>query len=691
MKTSPIASAAFFVKIAPVCLLILASAAVAEESKATLEIKSISPTSPAQLKAGDRLTIAVEYRNPEARSVQIWARPYTGGRTTPGYRAHGSSAYTDTAGRIEGWFFFEQPTTVDEVRVEMVERAAGSDRKVLATISQPITATWTGTRAPVAATQPATAPASSPGARVGEPLDLKFTAVDGREVDLAKLRGKVVLIDFWATWCGPCIGELPHVLEAYRKFHDKGFEIVGISFDQDKAALERLTKERGMTWPQYFDGKGWKNDFGVKYGIRGIPAMWLIDQQGKVATTNGRQDLAGQVEKLLAGPSAASSPAAPSPTAPAAAAAKDAPVALKISETLLRKSGVFGFPQEQARVFCDTPELRFSVWSNGEYLYAQAVLWKDDDAALGKTGDGRAIGDTSELMLDVDADGTRTKDVDRSYMLNPWPALTGLHYSICLGGGATTHIKKDTSGRGAIRYLQFPDGRKVRVDSYVIPFAEISRKVADKVRLCFYGSSTKPPLTVNSAGHEASGRTYYGYNVPLTSYHDYVLAQGAVLPLDSVPDGRNDPSLVAPRHREPRPQIGAVAPEISAKDWLNASAAPTLAALRGQVVLVEFWATWCGPCIQSIPHLNALQKKYADRGFKLVSLTEQDRNGIESFTRRTPMNYLIGTEGEATFDRYGVSGIPAAFVVDKTGKIAWEGNSGDAALEGAIEAALGRN
>ena len=133
----------------------------------------------------------------------------------------------------------------------------------------------------------------------GSSVDIKFTAVDGRTVDLAKLHGKVVLIDFWATWCGPCMGEVPHVVETYQKFHDKGFEIIGISFDQDKAALERVTKEKGMTWPQYFDGKVWKNDFGVKYGIGGIPTMWLIDKEGRVATTDGREDLAGQVEKLL--------------------------------------------------------------------------------------------------------------------------------------------------------------------------------------------------------------------------------------------------------------------------------------------------------------------------------------------------------------------------------------------------------
>lgn len=134
----------------------------------------------------------------------------------------------------------------------------------------------------------------------GKPLPIKFTAVDGREVDLTNMKGKVVLVDFWATWCGPCVAELPHVKEAYEKFNKKGFEIVGISFDSDKKALEKFVKENGTAWPQYFDGAAWGNKFGREYGINSIPTMWLVDKEGKVADLNARGDLADKVEKLLA-------------------------------------------------------------------------------------------------------------------------------------------------------------------------------------------------------------------------------------------------------------------------------------------------------------------------------------------------------------------------------------------------------
>jgi thiol-disulfide isomerase/thioredoxin len=135
---------------------------------------------------------------------------------------------------------------------------------------------------------------------IGSKPEIKFKAVDGNEVDLSKMKGKVVLIDFWATWCGPCMMELPNVLNVYKKYHDKGFEIIGISFDKDIESLRRVTKERGMTWPQYFDGRVWDNRFGVYYGINAIPAMWLVDKDGKVVDTGAYgPDLGDKVEKLL--------------------------------------------------------------------------------------------------------------------------------------------------------------------------------------------------------------------------------------------------------------------------------------------------------------------------------------------------------------------------------------------------------
>jgi thiol-disulfide isomerase/thioredoxin len=135
---------------------------------------------------------------------------------------------------------------------------------------------------------------------LGQPVNLQFTAVDGRSVNLAKLKGKVVLIDFWATWCGPCVGEVPNVKKIYDQYHGKGFEIVSISLDKDKDSLTHFIADKKMDWPQYFDGQGWQNKYARQFGIESIPTMWLIDKKGNLRDMNARADLSGGVQKLLA-------------------------------------------------------------------------------------------------------------------------------------------------------------------------------------------------------------------------------------------------------------------------------------------------------------------------------------------------------------------------------------------------------
>lgn len=131
-------------------------------------------------------------------------------------------------------------------------------------------------------------------------LPLAFEAKDtqGNAQNLAKYRGKVLLLDFWATWCPPCVAEMPNLQAAYNKYRAQGFEIVGVSLDRDRAALQSFVESRKIAWPQIFDDKG---AISKTYGVQAIPFALLIGRDGKIAAVNLRgDDLETAVKSALA-------------------------------------------------------------------------------------------------------------------------------------------------------------------------------------------------------------------------------------------------------------------------------------------------------------------------------------------------------------------------------------------------------
>jgi len=566
-----------------------------------------------------------------------------------------------------------------------------------------------GAQTPAAA--PATVAPSAPSAHAGpKPGEVApdFTVVgpDGKELRLSDLRGKLVLVDIWATWCGPCIASMPHNSEFAEKYAAQDLVVLAVCADDSRANYEGWVKRNGAKYkfrtahdPAGKDG--WAGSvFNTQYGVTGFPTLFLIGRDGRLIGTTGGGgnavnpnvlrllakgglpvDLSGlppeetnrpqsipmiakTAATAVANPTLRFANMAAGETVPDFSTTDAAGKTVKLSD--FRGKTVFinfwtgprNPPDDVAKIAAAYQSPNLAVWAiNTATDRAEFEKWAKEAAAPGYTVSWDPAG---KAMMEA-----------ASYMIFG----AGMYPAYCVVG---------------------PDGKLVggiigmgpRVSGWlreILQRAEVKLAAADKalIEQTLAAARANPPASVPMGGGL----------LPAAK----TAAPGSVAAATIQPKGG---AGMTPAQRIPTLGAGAVAPDFVMQDVAGRTV--KLSDFKDKVVILDFWATWCGPCIASFPHTQKIAAKYKDQG--VVVLASGTSDTIAKFKEWIPKHqpkyadiqffFDPNERGSATFEQrasnllYHVVGIPTQFVIGRDGKIAATivGNGGedDARTEAAL-------
>jgi thiol-disulfide isomerase/thioredoxin len=571
-------------------------------------------------------------------------------------------------------------------------------------------------------------------ALISQPFEVQAVQLDGKPFDLAAYKGKVVLVDFWATWCGPCLGEIPRMKRLLELTKDKGFDIVGLSMDEQKSAVQQFFDRFQMPWatflaPEIAAGKSVENwgeiSLAKQFGIQAIPFFVLIGADGKIDSIyrggGATETVAVRLKDLLkldAVPSLEEDSAVPpgpikppveSSPAPAVEPVKPEAPAKPASE----KPAVEAKPEaDKPAEKPSSPEAPKSAWRMNPAALAlplgglTTMLFAPSDAAapaeaaaeaetnpyLAKPGLSTAqLVDFVLRMLDkpksiqnrpgftdaiVDACNRvlaaepPAKEIDQIVVIES--RFDILHRRACLGDEAadkllvqfTEALQADARPRVA-RQVRFFQRERKTLNAETAPVEKIPELLKDLAD--YYGSEklTARHLRMASAtvalinrleNGDAREEKFAEFGALFTKSTDKQLSRYGKKLAKKPAGGESD--LVG----KPLELVGNTAKGLQF-NW---------EAYRGKVVLVDFWATWCGPCRREMPHVKELYEKHREKGFDVVGVSlDKDLEALAAYLEENAIAWetLSGEETDGLAEKYGVRGIPTMMLVDREGKV----------------------